>query len=83
MTTKIAISLPDDLLKAIEKEREVTGESRSAFLRRAVELLIMQKQEREASEKYMHAYKARPESEEEIEAARTVASTILAEEPWS
>jgi len=32
----------------------------------------MQKQEREASEKYMHAYKALPESVEEIEAARTV-----------
>jgi len=34
---KIAISLPDDVFQEIEKERFITVESRSEFVRRAVQ----------------------------------------------
>ena len=34
---KIAISLPDDALHTVEKERKECGVSRSEFFRRAVE----------------------------------------------
>jgi metal-responsive CopG/Arc/MetJ family transcriptional regulator len=80
--TKIAISLPEELLNAVEKEREGSGESRSQIFRRAVELLLRQRKEREMSEQYIRAYQQVPETEEEIVAARHAASTILAEEPW-
>ncbi len=83
MTTKIAISLPEDLLRAVEKECKITGESRSSIFRRAVKVLIKQRQEQEASQTYRSAYELFPETEEEIEAARIVASTILTGEPWS
>ena len=81
-TTKIAISLPEEVLTAVEKEREGSGESRSQIFRRAVELLLRQRKEREMSEQYIRAYQQVPETEEEIAAARRAASTILAEEPW-
>ena len=81
-TTKIAISLPEELLTAVEQEREESGESRSQFFRRAVELLLRSRQERERSEQYIRAYQEMPETPEEVDAARSSASTILAEEPW-
>ncbi|MBA7580726.1 hypothetical protein ES708_22620 [subsurface metagenome] len=81
-TSKIAISLPEEVLTAVEREREESGESRSQIFRRAVDLLLRQRKEREMSEKYIRAYQQVPETKEEVTAARRSASTILAEEPW-
>ncbi len=81
-TSKIAISIPKEVLAAVERERQESGESRSQIFRRAVDLLLRQQREREMSEKYMRAYQQIPETKEEVTAARRAASTILAEEPW-
>lgn len=81
-TSKIAISLPKEVLTAVEKEREGSGESRSQLFRRAVELLLRQRKEREMSEQYIRSYQQAPETKEEIAAARRAASSILAKEPW-
>jgi len=80
--SKIAISLPEEVLTAVEREREESGESRSQIFRRAVDLLLRQRKEREMSEKYIRAYQQVPETKEEVTAARRSASTILAEELW-
>lgn len=81
-TTKIAISLPEEVLTAVEREREGSGESRSQIFRRAVELLLRQQKEKKMSEQYIRAYQQIPETNEEVAAARHAATTILAEEPW-
>jgi metal-responsive CopG/Arc/MetJ family transcriptional regulator len=81
-TTKIAISLPEDVLNAVEREREESGESRSEFFRRAVEALLRREREQTLSEQYVRAYQKLPESPDEVEAARRAASSILSEEPW-
>lgn len=81
-TTKIAISLPDDMLTDVEREREESGESRSEFFRRAVGVLLRRRREQEISERYIRAYQQSPETKEEIKAARRAASVILAKEPW-
>ena len=81
-TSKVAISLPEEVLNAVEKEREESGESRSQIFRRALELLLRQRKEREMSEQYIQAYQRIPETEEEVTAARRAASAILAGEPW-
>lgn len=81
-TAKIAISLPEEVLVSVERERRNSGESRSEFFRRAVEALLRRQQEQEMSEQYIRAYQQIPETEEEIEAARHAASDILAKEPW-
>lgn len=81
-TTKIAISLPEEVLIAVETEREEIGESRSSFFRRAAELLLRQRKEQEQIDSYIKAYQEKPESPEEIAAARHAASNILSKEPW-
>ncbi len=81
-TAKIAISLPEEVLVSVERERRNSGESRSQFFRRAVEALLRRQQEQEMSAQYIRAYQQIPETEEEIEAARHAASDILAKEPW-
>lgn len=81
-TAKIAISLPEEVLAAVERERRGSGESRSEFFRRAVEALLRRQREQEMNELYIRAYQKMPEPEEEIEAARRAAGNILAEEPW-
>ena len=81
-TAKIAISLPEDVLNAVEREREESGESRSEFFRRAVEMLLRRRREQEMSQQYIRAYQRMPETKEEVTAAYRAASSILAEEPW-
>ncbi len=81
-TTKIAISLPDDMLTVVEEQRKESGESRSEFFRRAVQLLLRRHREMDKTERYIRAYQKNPETKEEIEAARHAASAILSEESW-
>ena len=81
-SAKVAISLPEHVLKAIEKERKTRGESRSEFFRRAAEKLLKQGQESKAVEAYIRGYCAMPESAEEVEAVHRAGAVVLAEEPW-
>jgi metal-responsive CopG/Arc/MetJ family transcriptional regulator len=78
---KIAISLPDEVLQAVERERLVKGESRSAFFRRAVEQLLRREREREADERYVRGYLEFPETEEELAWAQ-LGLAALAADPW-
>lgn len=81
-TAKIAISLPKDLLKAIEKERLARGESRSEFLRHAVEDMLRRKKEKELSQQYIRGYQRFPETEDE-KALYDIAAVWAAEDnPW-
>ena len=79
---KIAISLPDAVLSGIEKTRKMTGETRSQFFRRAVEVLLQHDRERHLQEQYQRAYRRRPETSEEIGFAEDAARLALAESPW-
>lgn len=81
-STKVAISLPEHVLRAIEKERKARGESRSEFFRRAAEILLKQEKESEAIETYIRGYCVMPESVEEVEAVHRAGVAVLAEEPW-
>jgi metal-responsive CopG/Arc/MetJ family transcriptional regulator len=81
-TAKVAISLPEHVLAAVEMERRAKGESRSEFFRRAVEARLKQEQESSAIKDYMRGYQQYPESAEEVEAAHRTGSAVLAAEPW-
>jgi metal-responsive CopG/Arc/MetJ family transcriptional regulator len=81
-SAKVAISLPEIVLKAIEKERKVRGESRSAFFQRAAERLLKQEQQSKAVEAYVRGYAGIPESPEEVQAVHQAGAAVLAEEPW-
>jgi metal-responsive CopG/Arc/MetJ family transcriptional regulator len=81
-SAKVAISLSEHILKAVEKERKVRGESRSEFFRRAAEKLLKQEQESKAIENYIQGYCDMPESVDEVEAVHRVGTAVLAQEPW-
>jgi len=81
-TAKIAISLPEDVLAAVEMERQAKGESRSEFFCRAVETRLKQERESSRIRDYVRGYRQYPESAQEVEAAHTVSSAVLAAEPW-
>ena len=79
---KIAISLPDDVLRDVEKERQASGETRSEFFRRAVVALLKQKREREWDRQYISAYQEMPETPEEFGGLLAGGLEALAQEPW-
>jgi metal-responsive CopG/Arc/MetJ family transcriptional regulator len=81
-STKVAISLPENVLKAIEKERKARGESRSEFFRRAAEKLLKQDQESKAIQQYIQGYCNMPESTDEVEIIHRTGTAILTKEPW-
>jgi metal-responsive CopG/Arc/MetJ family transcriptional regulator len=72
---QVAVNLPEVLFKAVEKNRQQTGISRSEYIRRAVQEYV-----------YVQGYINCPESEEEIalsEAAlRLMADHFATELPW-
>ena len=79
---KIAISLPEEMLQAVEKERLARGENRSEFFRRAVEAYLRREQEREWDEQYVRAYQLYPETAEEVALAEATLGYAFAESPW-
>ena len=81
-TERIAISLPHELLRSIERLRLETGETRSALVQRALRDVVAAKKRAEDIRRYVEGYAAAPETGEEIAAAETSAARLLAEEPW-
>jgi metal-responsive CopG/Arc/MetJ family transcriptional regulator len=79
---KIAISLPKELLKTVERERKARGESRSQFFCQAVETFLRQARRQNAIERYIQGYREKPETEEEVATVHRVSSEVLSQEPW-
>ena len=81
-TSKIAVSLSSTLLERVERARHETGETRSAFVRRAVELALLADKEKALRARYLEGYRKHPETTKEVRAAEASAARLLAEEPW-
>ena len=81
-TSKIAISLPSEIIEAVDAECEATGQTRSKVFQRAVELLLRKRLEVIWDRQYAQAYRKYPDTPEEIEAAGKAASIFLATVPW-
>ncbi len=81
-TAKVAISLPEDVLNNIEKERKARGESRSEFFRKAVERELKSEKESSAIRAYIQGYKKMPETTEEIAMAQQTALVVFSAETW-
>ncbi len=82
-SAKVAVSLPEDVLEAVEMERKAKGESRSQYFRRAIERLLKQERDSSAVKEYVRGYQEVPESAEEVEAIHRLGIAVLAEEPWA
>jgi metal-responsive CopG/Arc/MetJ family transcriptional regulator len=80
---KISVSLPVEILKAVEGECKIRGESRSRFFRHAVERLLDQQHAQEAVKRYVEGYRQQPETDEEVALAHQISSAVLKQEPWA
>jgi metal-responsive CopG/Arc/MetJ family transcriptional regulator len=81
---KIAVSLPDELYRALEGARRRTGKSRSAAVQEAVREWLLREARGQLVREYEEGYRRRPESGEEIEAALATAVGLLSadSEDW-
>ena len=79
---KIAISIPDELLEAVEKERRSKGESRSQFFRCAVEEHLRRAKEWEDVQQYIRGYQKYPETRDERAVAESSLHYAFGEESW-
>ena len=82
---KIAISLPDEVLEALETERLGRSKvlSRSEFIKRAVEQYLRTESEKSLEEQYVRGYLDHPETTEESEWLDVAAAEVFANNPWS
>ena len=81
--SRVAISLPDDLLLAVEKERRTHGITRSELFRRAVTAFLQRQREREAIDDYVAGYRNQPETDEELAWLSNTSREVMAANPWS
>ena len=80
-TARVSISLPSDVLRAVEARRQERQETRSDFIRRAVEMLLRRDEDLDAEARYVRGYQECPEDDDEMAQAYAAAGR-LAEEPW-
>lgn len=64
--SKIAISLPHEHLKRVEKMRKELGLKRSTFIDRAISFWLDSLEEKKLIKQYEEGYQKQPESLEEI-----------------
>ena len=80
--TKVAVSIPDPLFRAIERARKTSGKSRSAVIQAALRHWLEHGAEVALVREYEAGYRRTPEGRREISAAETAAVRLLADEDW-
>ncbi len=84
--SRVTISLPTDLLTAVEEKLALEDENRSATIRRLIEKALKDAQEKADVEQYIKAYTEDPMTDEEWERefgwTQAIAGEMLKEVPW-
>lgn len=79
--TKIAVSIPKELLDQVENVRRREGLTRSAVVESGLRAWLRARRDAERVRRYVEGYRQHPESDDEIaEAARIVQATWTAGE---
>jgi metal-responsive CopG/Arc/MetJ family transcriptional regulator len=79
---RLTISLPADLLEAVDRKLARDSESRSALIRRVLEDALREAEEREDVERYIRGYQEQPQTEDEYGWSDAALLASLAELPW-
>ena len=79
---KLAVSLPADLFRELEKVRRKRRKKRSALVAEALATWLAGSEREERLRSYEEGYRLYPETREEIEAADRAAEAVLREIPW-
>jgi len=78
--TKIAISLPTEDLKRIERIRKESGMQRSALIDTAIRFWLDNREKEKMIEQYEEGYRHNPESIDEIRALEELSGDAFTEE---
>ncbi len=81
-SAKVAISVPKELLRKVERERRASGETRSAFFARAVAEFLAHQRAHKDIEAHIRSYQIHPEEGPEVEAISALGLKTLAREKW-
>nr|BAL56858.1 ribbon-helix-helix protein, copG family protein [uncultured Acetothermia bacterium] len=81
-TVKVAISLPKEEFRALEKRSRQLKQSRSAVIAKAIRHWLKAQQEAEDVQRYVEGYQKYPETEEEMAEAAALARMALADVEW-
>jgi metal-responsive CopG/Arc/MetJ family transcriptional regulator len=79
-TAKVAVSLPDDLYRALESARRRARKSRSAVVQEAIRDWLGRCARAELVRDYEEGYRRRPENAREVESALATAVGLLAQD---
>jgi metal-responsive CopG/Arc/MetJ family transcriptional regulator len=79
---KLAISMPLEEYREVEKSRKQLGISRSNVITQALRYWIAQLHERDRIRSYVQGYKQFPETVSEERLLGELSSTVLAHEEW-
>ena len=83
---KIGISISYEVLRAAERLRKETGESRSAVCERGLASLVATRENSLEAKRYIDGYRRKPESRDEVRGALATATALFAtedpDEPW-
>lgn len=82
VATKVAVSLPDSLYRAVERARKKSGKSRSAVMQDALHHWLRQQEQAVLIREYEAGYQKKPESNREVKASEASAVRLLAAEDW-
>jgi metal-responsive CopG/Arc/MetJ family transcriptional regulator len=81
---KVAVTVPEDTLRAVERRRRVLGMSRSAVVSVALESWLADQAMTAEERRYVVSYLKRPETAAEVRETTTLgAAAMAAWEPWS
>lgn len=83
MATKVAVSVPTDLFREVERARRAAGKSRSRVVQEALRDWLARRAERDLVRDYEAGYRRNPEREDEIaEAARLASGLFGDDDEW-
>ncbi|MBI3768483.1 MAG: ribbon-helix-helix protein, CopG family [Deltaproteobacteria bacterium] len=82
VATKVAVSIPDELYRAVERVRKRSGETRSAVMQDALRYWLRREAEVALVREYEAGYRRTPEGRRETKAAEKAAVQLLAREKW-
>jgi metal-responsive CopG/Arc/MetJ family transcriptional regulator len=81
-TAKIAVSLPVDLYRAVERIRKTTRQPRSALFQEALRYWLEHQREQALTRRYESGYRLHPEGPAEIRRAEAAAVELMASQEW-
>ena len=79
---KITISLPKELLAAVEDCQKERSETRSEVITHLLEAALQREREKADVERYIRGYREQPDTEDEVALTDRLAVEAASRDPW-